>query len=227
MKTFYELTDKEILGLTDEEIERYCDIELMRAGVIKPIAPIRPKDPEPMDIRKEQYYEVSLNYRSIVFKTLEQAEVFTKLEPLSTDRVYEFEREVSVISYSRDLSIKTIEVANSDDVNKYKVKAGLYKKEKEEYDKLFKKYNEECSAFQEITEGVFDKRREVENKNRQIDKIIETFEGYLVLADNDKKIAFNFLKKAYSWDDVIEAFQWNDKLDFLMENAQITDNADE
>ena len=132
-----------------------------------------------------------------------------------------------MISYSRDLSIKTIEVANSDDVNKYKVKAGLYKKEKEEYDKLFKKYNEECSAFQEITEGVFDKRREVENKNRQIDKIIETFEGYLVLADNDKKIAFNFLKKAYSWDDVIEAFQWNDKLDFLMENAQITDNADE
>ena len=228
MKSFYDLTDKEILSLTDEAIEWYCDIELMKNGVIKPIAPIRPKDPESMNIRTETWYGVDVNYHTTIFRTMEQAQAFAELEPHELEKVYEFDNpQVYRAKISNETTIKPVKISNSDDIIKYKTQASIYKSQKKEYDNLFKKYNEECSSFQEITEGVFNKRREIENENRQINKIIETYNGYLVLADNDKTIAFNFLKKAYEVDKIKEAFEWSDNILEFTKYCEIADNIDE
>lgn len=209
MKNFEDLSDKEVLDLTESEIQLYIDIELMKAGVVKPIMPKAPKH-EVINLKYDEYYAVKVYYNQIVFDSFEKANIFVDLYPQTLDQLYDFPKPHNYrLRKDSDLSIEKIKVVRESEVDKYRDVMSKRKKEDEEYAKLKKEYDKEVSALEEIRDRIWDRVNAAQAHYDKVSRISKTWQEYLDLADQKEVIALGFLLKAFSKQDVWDCFMWN------------------
>lgn len=208
MEDFFTLSDKEMVKLTEEQLKHYCDIELMKAGAIKPIQPIVPKE-EKIDIHYTDYYSVELDYTKILFEKIEDADAFVKMNPRKADKLYDFpEPHNWVAKTPYNVSIERFRCVSQDDVQKYKHIFSKRKEEKKEYDRLLKEFNDASAASVEITQDVWSKYYDAVRKENKMKDIQRTWKEYLKLSENNEDIAMGFLKKAYKEDEIDDMIEW-------------------
>ena len=212
MKKINELTEKEILNLSEEEIQKMIKLRLAEEGI--KIMDL-PKKPELFEITKPDtiVYQITALGESISFADINEANSVLDLllkcssigrvdydyNKLGSDYKY-FEKGKTMRYYdSNGLEIKSLSVYSMKLYAEITDFAVQNKKMQEQVEKEIKEYNEinaECSdIISEIRERVSDVKTKYDRLNTLIFKLKN---DYLPLADNNQEIAMNFLKKAYS-----------------------------
>lgn len=197
MKRFNEMTEAELLALDDEQTKNLIDYECAIEGV--PMLPPHPGTAPPIEKCKPDInvYTVAGVYfgtaedAARVLDAIFAASVIYKTDGYSDDKRFiamqpgdyyfpkiEPEKAVSAESYA----------AWKEECKAVKEQMDEYKRAKSAYDSVYKER-------ESIVKSVFDAIRDARQRSYDRDRLREEFTRYLELAEGNKTIALNFLKK--------------------------------
>lgn len=209
MKTIHEMTHQEIIALTDEQVERYIDLECAKAGV--PLLPPEPTAPDPFVKNKDvevwavggfhftdridaenvvaainvarSRVELSYETGSYADRLVEPAE-----QPVSTNA----ERHYSRAQWQREKDVAT--------------KA---RRAQEQHERDMKDYRELVQRRKEIAREIRETVDEAYTREYRRQFLRGEFDRYLRLAENDKRVALRFLSNTYDdARDVLDDENW-------------------
>lgn len=215
MKQITELTEKEILALTESELQTMVKLQMAEKGVKILSIPLEPKYEEVPKPTEELHTVSGFTYS---FKDVADANKLSSAirdvaqNCLNYDYNYkigsDFKFIKSLENYSKDhLGSITPVKCYSKEVYNEVVEIGQRNQAlKEEYSALLDEYNKAHSESQEIKDEIYGRYYDVQKKYYDMGIIKARYEEYLSLADGDVTMAMKFLKKAYSVDEETEAF---------------------
>jgi len=203
MKTLKDMTDIEILKLSDEQIAQIIKYRKAQEWIRlleKPIEPEYEETPE-----KDETYYFCNQMSSFQFTNSEDVEKIIKVikENLPTETYfdrYSWRKLLSKVSwYERDYAEFKIDQkteyssAIKEEAEQIESRNNQLKKV---YEKELEEYEEYKKDIQWIIDEVWNKVFEVREKYQKLLKLQNDYSQYLVLADNDEKIATSFLQNA-------------------------------
>jgi len=193
---FSDLAIGEKLELTDEEVNKFIELECAFEGV--KLIPCPEVPVEPKMEKKETYYQIDY-ISDLQFRNMEDA--VKVLELLKTC-------EMVGISYlgnynyikgkNFDRQINTYTAYSKEDVEANKEELEGYKRKKSSYDELKKEYDKELELKTLIEDKIWDEVNHLRSIKQMQDDIIVTYQKYYVMAKEDSVIAMQFLRNAYS-----------------------------
>ena len=219
MKKINEMTEQEIIALSNEDVQKMIKLRMMEEGIKLLDKPKVPElfEIEPADI---QYFSIPLlegfaftniEEATKVAETLKNAKSLRKVDydwnKLGSDYKYLKKSErykfngnsdfdiISGWAYSNELYAKISSFAVQNKVMKEQAE-----KDEKEYEK---RLSESAELIQEITGRV----REVRNKYDRLETLSRKFAvDYYPLSDNDEDMAMKFMAKAYNLNDEEQSF---------------------
>jgi hypothetical protein len=212
MKNITELTEQEILALTDEDVLTMIKLRKAEEG-IKLLE--KPTEPELFTIEPPDMVVYSCElFGSFAFSSpsdMEELVTFIKSKQGKfivdynygqLDSSFKFASE-KLSKYSSDWSeIKSQRVYSFELYNKIADKAKHNKKMQEDYDKSYKEYTAAINEAKWIEDEINDRVREVADKYYSLNRHCYRFKhDYMPLSKNDETIAMSFMVKAYNLTD--------------------------
>lgn len=198
MKRYTDLTKDELADLTDEDLQRYIDIEIAYAGITPVIEPVPVPDFDPGIKPKVKAYEVC----GIVVKDIKDAQTIAGMKTYSAD--YDYYGSGSNYKYlteryNRD-EIKTIYFYEKDDVTRIKAQLKDRKDTVDHYNEMkgdWDKYQEKTSSCRSEVMTAY---REAVHYQRRVEHGKQQYERYLKLAEGETSIANRFFSDAFKDD---------------------------
>jgi len=207
MTRVYDMTEEEILALTDEQINKLIDYECALEG-----APMLPPDPGPKptkDIPKPD----AQAYAVAGFYVTDAEHAGRILAALNSGTLYATE-------YGRSSSIRYLSPITNDSYQtpKMELKAfhsaelwdsikddqSAFGELEKEWERRKKEYNKAVEERSKLTESVWEHVGDLRSHAWQREQIRDEFKRYLDLAENNNKIALAFLKKVKDLSDFPE-----------------------
>lgn len=214
MKKITEMTEKEVLGLTNEQLELMVKLEMAEQGVKildRPTEPDyqkeTPKDGVAYNINGCTYYALDEKIAKEIGAVIEKHKnslfnysyrsgdyndkIIKPIDSYSLPHIGSISKE----EYYTDavtLAVRDIKKAN--------------KELKEAYEELLKEYNQAQEGKSEIAGSIYGVFRQVSQKYYDFDILRSRYNEYLDLADQNYDVALKFLKKAYSVSDEAEEY---------------------
>lgn len=197
MKHLDDHTNEELVALTDEQIEHYCDLACAEAGV--PFLPPEPVEPVKPEVKCDLTL-MSLRWHGFYMTPGHAAKV---LEAIASETIYKQGGEGDY-HYSKPISESDYEFpelrpesfvdrstydSQQKEIEQYGVEKKQYDRDKREFDRIFK---EREGTVSWIYERISDASRFV----RFCESARISFKRYLQLANNDATVAMNFMLKA-------------------------------
>ena len=228
MKKINEMSEKEILTLTEEDVQKMIKLHLMEQGIKLLDKPKQPElfEIEPADV---ECYTIPL-LDGFAFTEREEAEkVQQALRNANSLRKIEydwskFQGEYKYLEKKKrysfkgdsDFSIQTMFVYSPELYNKIidfvtqnNAMSEQLKKDQEEYDNNLKSSAE---AISEIRQRISD----VRNKYERLEDLARRFAvDYYPLSDNNEEVAIRFLEKAYSLTEEEKVYILNNYKNYL------------
>lgn len=203
MKTYWEHSEFERSKMTEDQVKDLLDLHLMERGVLKIVAPkLRTIDPDPV-LKTTTMYEVG----DVVFETAEKAQKFLELGPTRLNYEYaigyDYKFPVSVGN-----EIKAIQVFDRQSIMDAKTVLAKNKSAKEKNEKAERKFEEDSKKMRSCLDEVWEDYYRCQTVERKHKKIADTMAEYLLLADGDSDIAYGFLKKVFTEDEIKESNEW-------------------
>lgn len=211
MKKINEMTEQEILALSEQDIQKMIKFCMMEEG-IKIID--KPKEPELFEIepadKKVYIIPILSNYAFTDFaeaqkvsEALQNAKSFSKVEYdwsklgnkyqylEKKDRyAYQYPNDFGVNEayvYSNELYANIVDYATQNEAMTKQVEADM------------KAYDDAYAAASEITLEIRDRVSEVREKAARLERLTQKFaDDYYPLSDNNEGMAIKFMEKAYS-----------------------------
>lgn len=211
MITYWDLEPKTRAALSESDVQRYLDAELMLKGVLK-VEPLE-LEPEPSlpEIAKTTWYKV--DGFDLAFATSDEALRFSQLQPRTTDTrhvgdYWRSNKKIEVLkSPTTPGAVLPVLLATEDEVARHRSaldKIGAVEKsnndKREQHAKAMKLTNE-------ALKGVWDDWHERRAEAAQHRKVVDTFESYVKTA-GDREVAAKFLLKVFSPEQVGAAAEW-------------------
>lgn len=194
MNRIEDLSHDELIALTDEQIQRYIDIEIAFQG-IKPCD--APKDlslPNAGIIATEKLYKVG----ELLFKNKEDAIKTASLDLYTSAYDWSISYDYRWPEKCVDLKITEVDLYKKEDVlrvsgvlQEIKNKKNVYDSDKSAFDKYLK-------ATTSCRESVWSKISEARDVEYRIQNAIKAIENYKVIADGDLEVALKFFEKAFT-----------------------------
>ena len=212
MKTINELTEKEILNLSDAEVQKMIKLRLAEEGI--KIMDL-PKKPELFEIAQPDtiVYQITALGESISFSDINEANSVLDLllkcssiglvnydyNKLGSDYKYFEKGKTMRYSSSNGLEMKSVSAYSMKLYAEITDLAVQNKKMQNQVEKEIKEYDEINAQCSDIIFEITEKVSYVKDKYDRLNTLIFKLKNdYLPLADNNQEIAMNFLKKAYS-----------------------------
>lgn len=211
MKKINEMTEQEILALSEQDIQNMIKFRMMEEG-IKIID--KPKKPELFEIEpadKKVYIIPILNGYAFtdfaeaqkVSEALQNAKSFEKIEydwnKLGSDYQYLEKKDRYPYSYPNDFGVNEIYVYSNELYANIVDFAAQNKVMTKQVESDMKAYNDAYAAASEITLEIRDRVSEVREKTARLERLTQKFaDDYYPLSDNNEDMAIKFMEKAYS-----------------------------
>tara|TARA_R110000803_G_scaffold75124_5_gene139433 strand:- start:6093 stop:6815 length:723 start_codon:yes stop_codon:yes gene_type:complete len=227
MKKLSELTDRELVALTEEEIQRFIAVERMEAGVAKPVPPVLqdvPEVPEPSHV----YHCVKRGYTDIVLlesasDAAEVVSLLSKMKVFSEDYTY------GVTSSDRKFA-KPVESLTTDTVKLYtQVKYNELSKDMRQSKNVSEgnakeqgRFESEVKAEKACVSAVWDEIYEAQGRIGSHQRVLSRWNEYCETAW-DQQVAFSFLRKAFTDAEIVATAEYRyeeNALDFLYSQAK-------
>lgn len=211
LHTYWDLEPKTRAALSESDVQRYVDAELMLKGVLK-VEPLE-LDPEPQlpEIAKTTWYKVE--GFDLVFATADEALRFSQLQPRTTDTrhvgdYWRSSKKIEVLkSPTTPGEVIPVLLATEDEVNRHRStldKIGAVEKanneKREQHAKAMKLTNE-------ALKGLWDDWHERRAEAARHRKVIDTYASYVQTAGGHT-VAAKFLQKVFSIEQIREASEW-------------------
>lgn len=196
MKTFDELTDAEVLALTDAEIERYIDLECARAGV-----PLLPPEPGPEPEKPQADKDVTL-YEVGGHSFREQEQALRVAAAINSEHPVET-KYASGPGYQRivggpadEATVTTSSYFSRERWDAVGAELIAYEEAKQQWERERDEYRKAVSRRNSTVEWVVDRISTVREGERQRERYANLYLRYLGLADGDEVVARKFLLDA-------------------------------
>jgi hypothetical protein len=216
MRTINEMTEQEILKLTDADIQLLIKYEYATQG-IKIMD--RPQEPEYFEIdppdrrafsidlfNKELCFE-DISELNKVIELLKSSKSITSCDSEYVDGKYVFISKNSIKRKYGSYNAEWSDLVNYDmySAELYaKIKSNLEQNSrlKKQYDSLLKEYNSFVESVKEIRDGIYSKYYEVINKHNEQERLLGIFKrDYYSIAEGNYDLAMKFMDKAYTMTD--------------------------
>lgn len=196
MKRFSDLTDAEILALTEAEIAYHIDYECAEAG-----AGLLPPDPGPEPVKPEGMKDVSaFEVEGLVFTSREDAlRVAEALEKCSRYELRYVGNDWSqqvLVRESGPVEVKPVKHYSPNGWDAAKTIVRKYADEKKAWDERVSEMQRIIKERDSATEWVRNRIGEVRENEWRRQRVLADFERYVELAGGDRVIARRFLVKA-------------------------------
>lgn len=205
MLNYFDLSDKERSELTEEDLTKYLDFELMKSGIIK----IQHPGPEPLPPKLEK---TELWYRccGIYFKKIEDANTFAGLDIYKKEYDYKIGYDNYWISSETSIEISTEKFPSYENIQKNKIELIKYKEEKNIWDKRYFDYQNNEKEVTDICSSIWQDYKDIKNSIEDYKKIINIYKQYCQMTNGNENMAYNFLFKLKEYKPffIKEAFEW-------------------
>ena len=196
MKEFENLTDEEIMELSDQDIERLIDYRCAKKGI--PFLWKKPTEPTGLDVldKDAEIYKLSVDY--LFF--LDIAEAQAVLELLLKSKIVKVEYQGTVYKEIDNWSTPRIQKQSIYSPEHYAKATNEHRdlnEVKKRYDKDLAGWNTTKESRVEVIDEVLGKIEEVDVLRDKKGRFKEDFKKYVKMAKGDKEEAFKFLIKAY------------------------------
>lgn len=214
MKTISEMTELEILSLTDEDVSVRIKLKKAEEG-IQLID--KPQEPSYFNIEEPNItvYTCGLFGDDLVFQSIEELTNVVesiKKAKTKTKLSYDYSKLGSDFKYLDTLkskrfsdewsTISSNQVYSSELYSEISTLAMQNKKLKETYEKDLKSYHSALQESKWIEDEINEQVSSVRGKYYKMDNYARKFKNdYLPLANNDENVAMKFLEKAYNLSD--------------------------
>lgn len=214
MKQITELSEAEILQLTTEQINKMIQFKMAEAGIkilTKPVEPTYQELPKKTIL----LYDVSgityLFSDKLIAEDEGQALQAASSKMKSSTYVgndYTHKKVKNLDEYDLKNIGKVTEVLlySTDDAIQANEISKINKERKKEYETLLSEFKANETEADYIRIDIWDIVKKVQAKHSHMADMKYEYERYLDLAEGNKKIALNFLKKAYSIDEETECY---------------------
>jgi hypothetical protein len=200
---YYDLSEGQRGSLTEEQVNAYLHVELMERGVLFPKKPVlEMPPPEPRDVPKRQVWSTE-KFSTVGFETQEHLEAFLRLKPLFIDKDWRTE-----LSVARAVAVheqKLIDVVPDLEFGAIKASVQTRKDILDRNTAATTKYNKDMDKVRQETADIWKDHAACRERNRLLDEVRETFEGYVKLTNGDRAMARTFLAKVYAEEQVAAA----------------------
>lgn len=197
MRSFEDLSDAEVLALSDEQVNRYVDLACAEAGV--PLMPPLPVEPMPITLTPDVSIYIVGDFcfynSDDAFRVAELVNSLRRctLQYVSGPRYERVVRPAEgelIVTPSKNFSVENWDRVKND--------ANRYTEQKKAYDLELAEYNKTSKARTDIAESIHERRGRVLADERRRQTLRAHFERYLTLADGNREIAARFLQAAHS-----------------------------
>ncbi len=207
MKRWDDLTNKEKLALSKNEVDQLIEVEYAHAGL--PIYTETPRLKAVKPMPDLTIYQVpTLNF----IKREDAKKVMNALAALEDKRtLVEIKYmggpgyEMTIRPPSGTPEVSMLQVYSPERVHQIKDRLDAYNKENEKYKKAQKEYDELTAKRYEIEREIREELEELQEEVRAELQMKSVFVKYLKLADGDIEVAKRFLKDAYQVPENIDA----------------------
>lgn len=202
MKKINELTEQEILALTEEQINTMIRFEAAEQGIKLLPHPTRPTY-KAIPTPTKKVYSLSGLY-SIAFSDISIPQQIQEIIKSATERFsIEYENDFYSYKYMKKSSAKVDEIKIDEVYEESQIESVLADLKgnadlKKQYDSALTDYNENQGGIDAISKEIYDVIWAIREKYDTLSRYCSLYKNdYLPLANNDKKVAMNFLIKAY------------------------------
>ena len=212
MQTYWDLTEQERANLTDDEMKYYGDIELMKAGLVRPVPP-KLEDVGTVDVNTTEFYCLAYegdyghqNTLDLLFDTVEQANAFIALKPKKIKHDWQ-----SGLDFAEDIaqpSIKPTKIADTRELNRVQDTAKAIKDAKGRNEKATAEYQKLANETSKALKDIDDDHWRCHDLEREYQHILDTKAEFLRLSKGDEAIAMQFLLNKYRQEDIDAAEAW-------------------
>lgn len=215
MINYWDYSEKERAELASESIEAMLTVELMRNGVLKPVAPNLTPIVSLQTGERRKYYGLKGKSKygsdeslSVCFETVEQAQKFLELQPLKSDYDYEIGSENGYVTPIGNASIQMMEAYSLEQINTYRSAMKQNKANADRNEKEITRFREASEKADKITSHVWEDWNNCRSRRSELSTISNTFTEYLKMTQNDAAMASGFLAKAFSNTEIAAAIEW-------------------
>ena len=213
MKRCNELTDEELLGLTDDQILKLVDYECALEGV-----PMLPTHPGPAPKKREfkeddvvyaigGVYVADSEHAKRILDVINEGPLFT-IETAPRDYATKLCVPLGKEAYHKP-KIETVSCHSPEQWDHIKDTFAAYTTEVDAYTAKLKEYDEAFNERKDISENVWEAVRDAKDRDHEKSSIRYDFDRYLELTEGNKTIAMNFLIKAkgsvqYNYKEIVQ-----------------------
>lgn len=211
MVTYWNLAPKTRAALSEADVQRYLDAELMLKGVLRVDPLVLEEEPALPEITKTTWYKVE--GFDLVFETPDEALKFSQLRPRTTDTKYvgDYWNSRTKIEFlnpeSRAGEVLPVLLTTADEIARHASaldKLGAIEKSNREKREAHAK---DLKLTNEALKGLWDDWHERRAEAARYRKIIDTYAAYVQTA-GDRDVAAKFLLKVFSAEQIREASEW-------------------
>ena len=190
-----ELTDQEIMKLTDDDVIAMVRRKCAEEGV-KILQ--QPEEPTPFQIQPElTFFVVAGHY----FENAADAEATVLTLVKSYEEAYDY-----AVGYShkypkkiesRSIEIETKRLFSKKQLDTFKDELTAHKEAESRYSELQSEWKEAQGHRNEFADEIWDKVREVRAKYDKLNNMRQQYADYVKIANGDEQLAWQFFVKAY------------------------------
>lgn len=214
MKNINEMTEQEILALTEEDVQKMIKLRMMEEGIkimdrprVPELFEIEPADLEIFTIPIFSGFAfTNMEEANAVAKALIKAKTLRKVDydwqKMGSDYKYLVKQDRYSFYGDSDFSIQTNWVYSNELYNKIIDFAVQNKSMKEQAEKDQKEYENQLQESSGIVSEIRERVKEVNMKYERLESLVWKFAtDYYPLSDNNEDMAIKFMSKAYSLTD--------------------------
>lgn len=201
MRSIENLTDTELLALTDEEVTSHIRLRKAEEGIRILPEPVLPalKEIAGPDIQVFEIAGYAFHERE---KAEEIANVINKHVPQSTSIDYDYYRGDGKYRYTKAnntalVSVAVEQVYSPTKYSEIRDAVESNKRIQESYNKVKREYDDETDKAADIVSAIYDRIQGARDMANEVENHKLNIGNYLELAQGDVEVAWNFFKKAY------------------------------
>lgn len=207
MNRITDLSTKDLLKLSDDDIERYIQIELMHEGIVVPPLPQKPNQfalAKTVKVWRIQSGGITL----CTFPTQEIAQAVLTAgqgQFMTEDYIYSVGYDKKFMVCRDNCVIIAEDTYDEQDLRRYEKQLAQAKTAQEDYEDAMRVYNDASIKSIDLHSRVLDAVNKARRSHAKAVQLANTFNKYTILANGDRQTAVNFLLQICSQEDIDEA----------------------
>lgn len=196
---YWDIDPSERAALSEADVARLCDVELMVEGVVAPKLHLLPEEPVALPATEIFVIEVPEKWGNkrrldVAFATIGEAAAFLAGKVLLRKHEYGAEEHFAPML---DAAVVPCKLPDESTLAAHKAALDRCHTAKTQNDKARETYKKQVEAANKVVDGIWQNYRDEVRLQARIDEVRATYATYIAMANGDRDAAGKFLRKSF------------------------------